>query len=289
GAYQGKEGGLYPGGRNERPAPHEEAGLRLARRGQPLDAPGRPAPSGEGVLPPIGGSKTPMGSFAFKGPGGAHPGGDPALVIVDGAQEGMTAALVARPESARGKQYWDIIDERLADAGVSRAQVQVAWMKQADGAPTATRFPDYAAALEGEMLRIAQILKERFPNTGLLHLSSRIYGGYATTPLNPEPYAYEGGFAVKWLIEKQIQGDPELNDDPARGVVKAPWLAWGPYLWADGTRPRSDGLTYARSDVGEDGTHPSAAGVQKVARQLHDFFKTDTTARIWFLGSATGG
>jgi hypothetical protein len=91
---------------------------------------------------------------------------------------------------------------------------------------------------------------------------------------------------VKWLIEKQIQGDPELNDDPARGAVKAPWMAWGPYLWADGMRARSDGLSYAPSDVGEDGTHPSGAGVRKVAEQLLDLFKTDTTARTWFLRPA---
>jgi hypothetical protein len=161
----------------------------------------------------------------------------------------------------------------------------IAPTEQADGVPTATRFPDYAVALEDEMLRTAQILEERFPNTRLLYLSSRIYGGYAVTPLNPEPYAYEGGLAVKWLIEKQLAGDPELNYDPARGPVKAPWLAWGPYLWADGIKPRSDGLTYLRDDRAEDGTRPSPAGSRKVARQLLDFFKTDSTGRVWFIGT----
>jgi hypothetical protein len=89
---------------------------------------------------------------------------------------------------------------------------------------------------------------------------------------------------VKWLIESQIGGAPDLNFDPDRGPVRAPWLAWGPYLWADGVKPRGDGLTYAKSDFGPDGTHPSpTVGRDKVARLLLNLFKTDPTARLWFL------
>jgi hypothetical protein len=85
-------------------------------------------------------------------------------------------------------------------------------------------------------------------------------------PLNPEPYAYEGAFVVRWLIQGQLKGDPSLNYDPAKGPVKAPLLLWGPYLWADGTTPRKrDGLIYAARDFDVDGTHPSESGRQKVA------------------------
>ena len=59
----------------------------------------------------------------------------------------------------------------------------------------------------------------------LAYLSSRTYGGYATTPLNPEPYAYESAFAVKWLIKQQIKGDSALNCDPSNDPIKAPWLS----------------------------------------------------------------
>jgi hypothetical protein len=58
------------------------------------------------------------------------------------------------------------------------------------------------------------------------YLSSRIYGGYAATPLNPEPHAYEGAFAVKWTIASQIAGDAELNYDPDKGAVRSPWIAY---------------------------------------------------------------
>lgn len=64
----------------------------------------------------------------------------------------------------------------------------------------------------------------------------------------------------------------------------APWLSWGPYLWADGMRAREDGLTWACADlVTTDGTHPSSGGQRKVAGMLVDFLKSDTTARPWFV------
>ena len=76
--------------------------------------------------------------------------------------------------------------------------------------------------------------------------------------MNPEPYAYESGFAVKWMVANQIAGD-SLNFDPGQGPVEAPWLSWGPYLWADGMEPRSDGLAWPCEYFQSDGTHPNAS------------------------------
>lgn len=121
----------------------------------------------------------------------------------------------------------------------------------------------------------------------LVYLSSRIYAGYATSLLNPEPYSYQSGFSIKWLIENQIDGAADLNFDPARGTVEAPWLAWGPYLWADGLTPRSDGLIWECADLRDtDGTHPSASGCRKVADMLLTFFKSEKTAAPWFTKDA---
>jgi len=89
---------------------------------------------------------------------------------------------------------------------------------------------------------------------------------------------------MRWVIEKQVDGDPSLNADPAKGDVKAPVGLWGPYLWADGTKGRpGDTLSYAPADFAADGTHPSRSGQQKVAEQLLAFFKSDPTAKPWFL------
>ena len=159
------------------------------------------------------------------------------------------------------------------------------WVKQAEAGPSRLGdFPAHARTLQSHLAGAMNILKQTFPNLRIAYLSSRIYAGYATTPLNPEPYAYESAFAVRWLIEDQIKGAPQLNYQAARGEVKAPLLLWGPYLWADGETPRkSDGLVYKREDLSDrDGTHPSPSGREKVAQMLLKFLKSDPTARPWF-------
>ena len=202
-------------------------------------------------------------------------------MIVDGAQGGQTPPRWTQSPDGR---VWQTVSERMNKAGVTPPQVQIAWIKQANAGPTET-FPEHAKKLQSDMTLLLNMLKTKFPNLRIAYLSSRIYAGYATTPLNPEPFAYEGAFAMRWLIQDQIKGEPKLNYDSARGAVTAPLLLWGPYLWADGMTPRkADGLTWTRNDLGaRDGTHPSKDGRQKVAELLLKFCKTDPLARSWYL------
>ncbi|MBE3132982.1 MAG: hypothetical protein IMZ55_05885 [Acidobacteria bacterium] len=276
--YNGEPGGLYPGRSNARPDGHDTAGLERARAIGPLSSDGIPDPRGRYAFVSIGMSNTTQEFSAFKGPSDADISRDPALVVVDGAQGGQTALLWSSP----GCACWGVLDERLARAGIAAKQVAVAWIKLADAGPS-SGWPQYARQLRDETATIVRLLKTRFPNLQLAYLSSRIYAGYATTALNPEPYAYESAFSVRWLIEDQLRGEPSLNFDASRGAVAAPWLAWGPYLWADGLTPRSDGLTWTCAELQQDGTHPSTIGQRKVADLLLTFVRTDTTAREWYL------
>jgi hypothetical protein len=209
---------------------------------------------------------------------------NPSLVLVDGAQSGQTAFKTQDPDDgSTGTKYWRVINQRIQSAGVTPEQVQAVWFKQADAYPT-DPFPKHAETFRDECRKIMQHLHTAYPNLKIVYLSSRTYGGYATTGLNPEPWAYEQGFAVKWLIEEQIKGDAALNYDPSRGAVKAPWLCWGPYLWTRGSDPRGDRMAFSAEDFREnDRTHPSATGQQKVASMLFTFLKTDPTGRGWFL------
>ncbi len=156
------------------------------------------------------------------------------------------------------------------------------WIKPANKSPTGD-LAEHGQRLRRDTLAVLQEAKRRFPQLRIAYLSSRIYGGYATGNLNPEPYAYESPFVVRWLIQSQMTGDAELNYLAERGPVRVPLLLWGPYLWADGTTPRaSDQLTYTRDDLAGDGTHPSNQGQEKVARLLLDFFQNDPLASSWF-------
>jgi hypothetical protein len=179
-------------------------------------------------------------------------------------------------------------DQALAPLGLGELQVQIAWVKQAHARPSES-LPSPAAdafALERELGEIVRSLAARYTNLRLVFLSSRTYGGYATTALNPEPYAYESGFAVKWLIEAQIHQSRTGEIDPIAGdldPMRYPWIGWGPYLWAEGAKGRSDGLAWQPEDVQQDGTHPSASGERKVGELLLEFFATSPVGRCWFL------
>ena len=281
GSHKGYQGGLYPNGSNQRPFAHDSAGLHISRQIRPLDGNGTPDPvRGKMVLLSIGMSNTTQEFSRFKSIADADRDKNTQVAIVDGAQGGQTAAIISNP----GATFWTTIDQRLTNAGVTRQQVQIAWVKEADAGPTQA-FPTHAVTLRSELEAIARNLKSKYPNIKIAYWSSRTYGGYATTSLNPEPYAYESGFSVKWLIEKQINGDTSLAYSGLN--VRAPWLAWGPYLWADGMIPRSDGFFWQCRDFTSDGTHPDTSGRTKVAQLLLTFLKTDPTTKSWFLRSST--
>jgi len=209
---------------------------------------------------------------------------NPKLVLIDGAQGGQDIVIINNPNAT----YWTVINQRLTSAGLTYKQVQVVWFKQAQAQPNDTAFASYPDSLKIKFKTALQIAKNKFPNTKLAYLSSRIYAGYATSTLNPEPYAWYSGWSVKRLIEDQINGDTSLTYSGVNARV--PWLAWGPYLWADGTTPRSDGLIWVcPTDYNTDGTHPSDNGRLKVAHLLLRFFSTDSTSTPWFLNQASTG
>jgi PKD repeat protein len=295
GSYQGFTAGLYPAGFDMPPAAHAAAAFDIATNQiKPLDASGNPNPvNGRIVMISVGMSNTTQefaskGTQNFKLRADADPAKNPQLVIVDGAQGGQDATAWIDPSAPT----WTTVNQRLAAAGVTQQQVQVCWLKQALAGPhNYGAFPAHAQTLQSDLEIILRNLKTKFPNIQITYLSTRSRA-YTNTPtdLNPEPFAYETGFAVKWTIEDQINGTGNLNFDPARGAVVAPITLWGPYIWADGLTPRSDGFIWLCSDLESDFTHPTASGgVPKVASQLLAFFKTDPTATPWFLNRTVTG
>lgn len=299
GCYREYRGGLYPNGSNDIPASHLAAGRAAAAQVVPRNTAGAVDPTGKYVLLSIGMSNTTQ-EFCNDGstarscllPGFmAQAAADNAvnhgtLAIVNGAAGGRAAPSWTSPTSA---EYDRIRDSWLTPLGLSELQVQVAWVKVANPGPQQSLPAAGADAflLETQIGQIARALKVRYPNLRQVFLSSRIYAGYATTSLNPEPYAYENGFSVKWAIESQIAqaagGSAGRAGDLRYDTGIAPWIGWGPYLWAAGATPRADGLTWVPADFAADGTHPATSGREKVADLLLAFFKTSPVTSCWFL------
>lgn len=277
-SYKGQDGGLYGSGKNMPPEAHLKAAIEQATQIRPLDAEGKPVDNGTIGFISVGMSNTTQEFSVFVRLANSDRAKSPKVVVVDGAQGGMEAqawAVSGRPDRRDSRNPWDVLDDRLRQAGVSPKQVQVVWMKQARRNPESLgEFPKHTDEMKAHMVTILSKLKERFPNLRIVYISSRIYAGYAKTGLNPEPYAYESAFVVRSLIQNQIKGD----------LPKSPLLLWGPYLWADGEKGRkADDLVWKPEDLGPDGTHPSDSGRRKVAELLLQFMKTDSTAKIWFV------
>lgn len=296
--YFGRAGGLYPGGMNQPPADHDSAARARRKTIQPLDVNGDESPFGKYVLLSIGMANTtqewcsqnsgpPCTAWSFMGKAALDQGvNHNTLVIVNGAAEGQDAPAWT---SATSSSYDRIKVGRLAPLGLSENQVQAVWVKLEDQQPELSLPADSADAylLLTNLGQVMRALRARYPVLKIVFISSRSYGGYAATDLNPEPFAYESGFSVKWLIESQID---EMHGRPANARVgtldyakkAAAPIVWGPYLWADGITPRSDGVLWNRADFEEDGTHPSQMGESKVAGMLLDFFKNSPYSKCWF-------
>jgi hypothetical protein len=278
--YKGEDGGLYGNGQNTPPAAHRKAAQAELAKIAPLDTDGQPAMDGIIGFVSISMSNATQEFSVFKRLADADRQKSPRVTIVDCAQGGQAMAQWIDPKA----RSWVEADRRLVAAKVSPKQVQAAWIKLANIAPQGD-LDMHGRKLQKDTLAVIQNARARFPNLRVIYLGSRIYGGYSGGILNPEPYAYESAFAVRWLIRNQMKGDEALNYDSKKGDVKAPMLLWGPYFWADGTTPRkSDGLVWKAQDLEADGVHPTMTGREKVAKMLLEFCKTDPLAKGWFVG-----
>jgi len=315
------QGALYENSIDTVPADHNTAGLAAAGAIQPLDTNGNPSASGKIVFVAVGRS-TGVDEFAvFMNQAASNSGVNHAtLAIVNGALTGAMPCVwtvTSGPPSCNpslGNQYDRVRDMVLAPLGLTEKQVQAAWIEEYNGDPAADGFQSLcdptvagcsndvshteALRYEQQLGAILRAAKTRWPNLQQAFHSSRIYGEYATTDHSSEPYPYEYGFSVKWLIQAQIlqirSGGTSI--DPTAGDLNynagaAHWTAWGPYTWANGDTPRSDGLVWCNGqanspcngevDFQPDGTHPNTQGDEKVANLLMNFFLNSSYTH-WF-------
>lgn len=262
------EPGLYPGGSNVPSGSHLAYGLIRANAIRPLVSASLPssAPAIGFVAVGMSNANQEWGRFSWLAAYGAKH--NARVVLVDAAQGGIDATEMDEP----GEPYWNFFDQRVAAAGLGLDQVQVVWLKQSIQGGAGV-FPTGAATLQQSLAGIVDVLQARCPNLQMILLSSRIWG-------ISEPWNFETAFAVKGLITSQV-------DAIVSGTESRPWLVWGPYLWADGLNPRSDGLFWDPAlHLETDLTHPSAGGEQQVADRLDAYLVAQDPLARWLFPAA---
>jgi hypothetical protein len=332
--YLSFAGGLYENSTDTVPSDHDADGRSIAGQIQPLDTNGNPSSHGTILFTSIGMSNAAdeFGLFLRR----ARTDGsvyNAKVVILNGGYGGITTCDWVQPNgnppcSQHTENQYDRVRDRVfAGAGVTERQVQAVWIKEANGGPGVrgcgpNRFepcrplcdpkssgcrndPAKTEALrfESQLGQIIRAAKQRWPNLKLAFISTRIYAGYSNGPVSPEPFAYEYGFSAKWLIAAQIKQSESRKPDEVAGNLdyasgSAPWIDWGPYIWADGATPRADGLAWCdgqqqapcngEMDFQQDGMHPNSRGSLKVADLLLHFFLTSPFTAQWFAASSGG-
>ena len=332
GTYESFPGGLYENCANTLPADHAADGLTIAGQVVPLDVNGIPNPSGQIVFAAIGMSAA-LAEFApFIADAAASTSvNNTTMSLFNGAASLQDACdwfpAVGPPgcDSTDPNNY-DRITTQMSGSGrgLTPQEIEVAWIDEENGRvhsaergcqplgteclplcdPTisgCTNTADTTDALnlEQELGNILRAAKVAWPNLKMAFFNSRIFGGYALSTANsasPEPFAYESGFAVKWLVEAQINQIRTGTVDPVAGDLSygvAPWIAWGAYTWASGPIPRSDGLVWCNGqpdapcsgemDFDPDGVHPNPMGAGKVATMMMNYFLTSPQTIPWFV------
>jgi len=344
--YMGLSGGLYGNNSNVVPARHDQDGQNLAASIHPINGkiiflaigmsnttiefcggnqfnygkPNQPCPTSC----PNPASNQPQSFMAqAQGTGVLNP----ALVIWDGAMGGetfldwdpfITGTKGCPVNPTNPWCNYDRVKRDLNAAGFDESQVQAIWLKNANGHPQCSlgrahcdagyTGPEDAVLAEQYMGDTLRAIHQRYVNAKLVFVSNRIYGGYANSCLNPEPFAYEYGFSIQKLIVAQINqintghidtNAGNLNYNAGAPPITSPWVGWGPYLWASGPNANSQGLFWCSGQAaapcfGEqdfragistdpgDFTHPSTAGEQKVATILLNFMETSPYTKPWF-------
>lgn len=280
GTFLNHQGGLYPNGSNQMPPEFYNDAITMASSIEPLNKSGQADPSGKIGLIALGASTVAMFGNGLEEMLPRTPGIDKSIRFVNCGIGGQDLSKIMDPVAS----FWQVIDSRVEAAGMSLEQVQVLWIQEDNLKNKSGDLDERGKALVNDFTNIVQFCKKHYPNLKLFYVTGR-----HTTDFMPadgkdkhrEPRAYVNGWASKWLIEKQIEGDKDLNYKGENAV--APLILWGPYFWTQGDKPRKDGYSWSPSLVSKDGIHPSDEGITRVSQDLIDFWKTDPVSRVWFM------
>lgn len=278
GYYRGYQGGLYPNGSNVRQGVHLSSALSVVRTIKKLKTNGQPDTNGNIVMIGIGASnpRTEFDAFIqqITASGSLRSG----VKIINTCIGGQGVQKMNTPTA----NYWQQAKNTLQQQGLTEAQVQVAWIETDNTSNGDTLFPRAPLLLINDLKVLLETIKLKFPNIKICYLSSRAFSGYALASASEigkgllYPRDYYNGWALKWMVEKQI------NNEPGFTISTIPFITMGNYNWSQGSQPRMDGFFLdCNLDIGSDGLHLTAPGEEKIGALMKSFFLTDTTTYGW--------
>lgn len=194
-------------------------------------------------------------------------------------------------EKMQEGNYWSYVHNQIALSGISDNDVQIAILESNtfSNLISTGSFEDYKNYVVSQLTAVCQRALVEFPNLKIIYFGGTCTSLYALAGYEKflEPWAYYLSWAIKALIEKQINGDPSLS---ISGPTKiCPLLAWMTPQWSDGATPNAFGFSWDGEDVFpaypgaiQNGVHPSTAGAQLVANTWLNFFQTDIFTSQFF-------
>jgi len=270
GLYLGQyEMGLYPGGKNEMPQSHRQAGERIAATIRPLNVDGVPDEEHGRILAVVFGHSNCSMYFSALERRLRQQGDElhPRFQMLNAAIGGNQLPEISQLQGS----VWAKAERMVGRPGYSLAQVQVLFLHTTyhgagnRGKTPPRPFPETMQRMKEDLAKVLEHAVKVFPNLKVAYLTCDGFRHFT----NYEPHVYQEAFAFKWLIESQIRDDKAAAfEGPDR---KLPWLTWGPYIW-DNTWDRS---------YFTDGVHPAPKAQEIFVDKYWKHLQNDSVAKPW--------
>ena len=279
-------GGLYPFGQNTPPAGHNKLICQANKNVYPRNGAGvRDDISGKIGFMVIGASNPMHIANIAEDMYYSDPQHNPKVVIVNNGQEGMSV------DKMLTTSYFSGCLTNVAEHGLTAAQVQCVWFKTdtLEMDLDDLSFDDYVDAHMPAFCDALQRILIDYPNCKIIYFTGRHTTRYALAGYEKhfEPRAYYCNWIHKFLIEEQINGNPNYKCKGIGAVM--PVLAWANPFYSNGPEENTFGYSVNESTfipAGDgainNGVHLSDAGLEYAADYFLDFFFTNPYTKKWF-------
>jgi hypothetical protein len=269
--------GLYPNGTNEIPEAHRKHGERISKSIVPLNKNGEKDIENGKIVALVVGHSNPRSYFAHFSK----------FIGIKIDERIINPKFEIRNDSSGGMLVGDWIKrlrkgaKNLAKKRSSLRQVQIVFVLMTYHRATRARtiqanpgllempFRKKILEMRDDLKTVMGLLMKMCPNLKIALVGSDTWRGYGDL----EPEVFEEGFAYKWLIEDQLNGDKNLTFEGQDR--KSPWIDWGGYIW----EPNSPRDRFTRRD----GVHPSAKGRDFVTETWYRSMLRNPVCMPWFV------